>query len=242
MTVPGGPTFFFMHVMKTAGTSFSQHLHVNFPADQIYPTPTSPDRGLEYWQVKRLRALSEERRQEIRLYSGHFPYAAVAEVGADVTLAILRDPVERTVSAVRHCKLHFPKYKGMSLDEVYEDPWHHPTLFRNYQVKQFAMTSADPVRGHIDVVDIDDDRFAVAVANLAQVDVLGLTERYGEFTDTVRQRFGWAVDDDAPKLQTGRFSSSVSASLRRRIAVDSAADVAFYEHVRSVYERRAGKL
>ena len=31
--------FFFIHVMKTAGTTFAQQLRQQFPADAVYPAP-----------------------------------------------------------------------------------------------------------------------------------------------------------------------------------------------------------
>lgn len=240
MKVPSDPTYFFMHIMKTAGTTFAQHVKANFPPEQIHPHPdVGAEHATQYWQIKELRNLSPQRRAEIRMYSGHFPYAVGDLVGADVIFTILRDPIDRTMSALRHCERRFPQHRGKPLEAIYEDDWHHPTLLLNYQVKQFAMTSDDPLRGHIDVINMDEDRFKVAVANLEAVDLLGLTDRFGEFTDAVAQRFGWTIDP-VLNLQVSPPDDRDERALRQRIAADSAADLAFYEHAKSLYSRRGG--
>jgi hypothetical protein len=233
----GDPIVFFMHIMKTAGTSFARHVEANFPAEQIYPDVGGPRHQEQYWKVEELRALPERRRREIRMYHGHFPFVIRDLVGASRTLTLLRDPVERTISHVRHCRRHFPRHAGRSLEEVYDDAWHNPTLFRDYQVKQFAFTADDDPKGHIDVLAIDEERFRTAVDHLEQVTVLGLTHRYPEFTEAVERHLGWRLRSPR-RLQVAPDEDPVPDSLRRRIVADSTADIHFYEHARSLYERR----
>ena len=238
MSVAPG-SYFFMHIMKTAGTSFAQHLEPNFADDEIYPHPSTkgPVHMEQYWKVAELRALTAEDRARIRVYAGHFPYVASRIVDADTTLTILRHPVARTYSALRHLERHFPQHHGKALEAIYEDDWHNPTWLRNYQVKLFALTLEDDPTAHIDVVVVDEARFRVAVGHLEEMALFGLTERYDEFTAEVARRYGWSFRD-AKRLQVGGEADDVPAALRRRIEEDSAADVAFYEHARSLVEAR----
>jgi hypothetical protein len=233
------PTCFFMHVMKTGGTTFVQHIYANFPPDAVHPSPAGPkvERQRAYYMIDELRRISPERRRSIGVYSGHFPFVAGELVGADVTLTILREPVERTVSYLRHCKRYHERMADMGLEEIYDDGWMHPLYIRNYQAKLFAMTTDDKLESHLDVIDVDDRRLELALANLERVDVLGLHERYPEFLDAVRERLGWTIGD-VPDLRVSTEQWDVPPHLAERIAVENAADVALYERARRLHDER----
>ena len=231
-------TFFFVHVMKTGGTTFAQHLHANFLREQRYPlADQGVKRQQEYYLIDEVRALTPEQRATIRLYAGHFPYVVSDLVAADVTLTILRDPVERTVSFLRHCKRYHERMRDMELEEIYVDGWMHPLCIRNYQTKMFAMTLDDKLESHLDVIEIDAARFDIALATLERVDVLGLNDRYEEFVAEVRNRFGWKIGP-APDLRVSTEDWDVSSSFHARIAEENAADVAFYAAARKLHEKR----
>lgn len=231
----GDTTFFFMHVMKTGGTSFSQHVAASFAPHEVFPPKSGPRRAEQYWKVEEVARLTAEERAPVRVFSGHYPFVVADMVGADVTMTILREPVDRVISHLRHCRRHFDRHRGKPLEEIYDDPWHHPHLFRDYQVKQLAFTAADAPKGHIDVLDVDEVRFAEAARNLQRLTVLGLTDDLGSMRAEVADRFGWDVHHDA-RLQTSPGPARVPAALRRRIEADSAADVAFYDLARSRHE------
>ena len=107
--------FFFVHVMKTAGTTFAFHVRHNFDDAQIYPNRNDlrHDNDVEpYTSIAMLRDLPEPRRGQVRLYMGHFPYVA-CELARDpcVPLTILREPFARTVSVLSHFS-RLPKHHG----------------------------------------------------------------------------------------------------------------------------------
>jgi hypothetical protein len=234
-------TFFFLHVMKTGGTTFVQHLEHNFAATEIYPrAERGPGRRREYSMIDDLRQVAATRPGSVRMYSGHFPYVASVIVGADVTLTVLRDPIDRTVSMLRHVKRFTEEHQDAPLEAIYEDAWVFPLYIHNYQAKLFAMTLDDKLESHLDVLDIDAERLAIAKENLEQVDVVGLTEEYPEFVRAVHDRFGWEVRTVSDLNVSDVVDRDVSPAFRRRIAADNAADMEFYEHARSLSERRKG--
>ena len=72
-----------------------------------------------------------ERRATIRGYMGHYPYVASQLLGEDpVTLTILRDPVERTISYLKHCKRYHDHHRELSLEEIYRDTSTSPASWR----------------------------------------------------------------------------------------------------------------
>lgn len=145
-------TYFFLHVMKTGGTSMLRHIVDNFPRGQAEPDlrveleKSGQGTDPTYGSLERLASLPDERRREIRIFAGHYPFMATGLVPTEVTMTVLRDPVERTISLLRHTKRHERDKRDSSLEEIYEDPWIFPLLIRDYQAKLFALEPDDDPR------------------------------------------------------------------------------------------------
>ena len=256
MTEPEPPRFFFIHVMKTGGTSFVFQMLANFEADEAYPSAidrSSPTDVTPYANIPKLLALSPERRARIRVYAGHLPYVASELLGFPVVrLTLLRDPVDRTVSMLKHVKRLFERYKELSLEEIYEDD----PVFRHYldnaQTKVFALTAEERDRALASMaanpdpaplarsMPIDAGRLEQAKANLANVDVVGLNESYGDFLEELHSRFGWwpAGVKQQARANVSAEGWTVPAGLRARIADDLAVDMEFYEYAQALVAAR----
>lgn len=233
--------FFFVHVMKTGGSTFRQHIKHNFPAlGAMYPDVELDGNVREAnFIIEPLLQISPERKAQVRAYTGHFPFVVARLLDPRlITLTVLRDPVERTVSYLKQCKRLHVQHRDLALEEIYEDPFFNPTMIWNHQVKIFAMTSEDRLESHLDVIEIDDERRRVAEANLESVDLLGLHSSYDEFLSDVQRRLGWEILE-RPSWRVSTEDWEVSDAFRRRVAEDNAADVAFYEFACQLAERRA---
>ena len=264
--------FFFVHVMKTGGTSFVFHLLRNFEPRAVYPHESldraDPSDVEPYASVPHLLGLTEGRRAQIRVFAGHFPYVVSELLGLDpITLTLLRDPVDRTISVLKHFKRLFARYADLSLDEIYEDDLVFRLFVENFQTKVFAITAADHPRAFVsglsyreifdrlgepravapaagdrelETITVDADRLAGARANLANVSVVGLNERYGEFVQELRTRFGWWPEglDDRGRANVSAEPWPVSAALRARVARDNAFDLELYEYAKELVAAR----
>lgn len=223
--------------MKTGGATFRQHVYANFAAGEVYPRP-KVDNMERAWLVDYLLGLPAERRAETRAYTGHFPFVVTELLGIDlVTFTILRHPVDRTLSYLKHCKRYHSQHAELSLEEIYDDPFYFPCFIQEHQTKIFSMTADDPLESYADVVDIDERRLEIAKTNLEKVDVIGLSEHHDEFVSEMQLRFGWQFKT----LKNRRVSSedwAAPASLRRRIADDNRADVAFFEFATQLHAQR----
>jgi hypothetical protein len=254
--------FFFVHVMKTGGTSFVFQLLRNFDADAVYPHQAldrfSPTDVEPYASVTALEQLTPERRAGIRVYAGHFPFAAREAMGSDVvTLTLLREPVDRTVSVLKHFKRLWPRYRELSLDAIYDDEFVFRHFCEHFQTRVFALTPADDTRSFASAVDfvtmrtamedasrqdaalgaaativVDADRLERAKGNLAVVDALGVQDAFGAFIAELRDRFHWWPSGEAIDAHANVSSEPWEAggALRSRIDRDSAYDRELYEH------------
>lgn len=242
----------FVHVMKTGGTTVMRNLRETYSLDEIYPYRALDIRYDEgrleierHLSLPYLLSLSEERRRRIKVYTGHFPYVVRELLGGPLVAAtILRDPVERTLSLLRQFRRKAPwmgepglrsPLTELTLEEVYEQPLVFEPLVHNHMTKIFSMTVDDDPQTYMDVIDVDEHRLERAKANLGEVEVLGLIERYDEFLDEVEARFGWQIVRGARKNATPASEiGPVDPALRRRIAEDNALDMELYEHAREL--------
>jgi hypothetical protein len=201
------------------------HLLAEFPDKATYPSADLDRRhpldAEPYASISDLAALSADRRHEIRLYAGHFPFIARDLIGPDVkTFTLVRDPIDRTISMLKHFKRRYERFQDAPLDEVYEDQFVYRHFIENYQAKVFAVTAEDrpdafvsslsfqEIRDELErprdraqaesitratatALRIDDDGLGRAMANLAQVDAIGTDERLRDFVEELRRRFGW---------------------------------------------------
>jgi hypothetical protein len=250
---------FFVHVMKTGGTTLFRNLRDNYPLDQLYPYRKLDirydGRKLDirhHLSVSYLLNLPPERHRQIRVYTGHFPYVTSELLEGDfTTVTILRDPIERTLSLLRQFRRKvpwvddsapMPPLASRTLEEVYENPFVFEPLVHNHQTKIFSMKESDEPESYMDVINVDRARLELAKENLAKIDVLGVTERFDDFLDDVSARFGWELDRDARANATPSDDiEPVSAALLRRIADDNALDIELHEHAKQLQEQRRNR-
>ncbi len=161
---------FFIHVPKTAGTSFLEALGVVFPKDRLAfdygrdSDSTTPwVRETVYDAPDRARFRDELSARRIAVFSGHVGRAEYGDVFApSQTIAILRDPVERVVSE-----------------------WHHHRRLATLQLGLAAFASLPSVR--------DVQARLLDGAAPGDLGALGLSGQYRETLALVRQRFGWEL-------------------------------------------------
>jgi Sulfotransferase family len=235
------PRFLFIHVMKTAGTMFVSHLEKQFGAAAIYPNRQLdrrfPGDTESYTSINDLLALPAERRETIEVYTGHFPYMVRDMLNIELaTFTILRDPVERTISQLKQFRRLQERYRPLSLEAIYDDEYVFRHFIHNHQTKIFSLVPADKPRAILRPIVIDENRFQLAKDNLAQVDVVGVTECFDEFIGELQRRFEWWEDGIAVGNRTNVSSESwsVEEALRRRIADDNSYDVDLYEYAKTL--------
>ena len=219
--------YFFVHMQKTGGTSLYTMLRQHLGAQAVYPRPDDgPAVSRVIDNVLLRERLGES--DEIRVVTGHFPLSTVELLpGRWRTFTVLREPVERTLSFLRHQQKVDPARATQSLEEIYEDPVLFNGLVKNHMVKMLSLpVEGLPQAGVLADVELGEPDLNRAVANLKGIDVVGVQIQLESFVDRLNETFGWSL---GPVLVTNTTDPQEPAlGLRERIAADSHLDVRLY--------------
>jgi hypothetical protein len=230
------PVWFFFHIRDTAGDRFLWEIRANFEPKEQFPYPRSADSAKGKFTAAKasvdfLLALPPERRAQIRIYWGTFPYAATELMGIDlIRLAILGDPVARAIERLRRHS-ESPRFAGKDLFDVYDDP-RYDRLY-NEQTRIFSLTPHDGLKNFRDEVDVDRERLERAKSNLDAIDVVGVSDRYADFLSIVNERFGWVSRAGMPSESEG---IAVDDALLDLIREDNAYDLELYEYAKGLVD------
>lgn len=126
--------------MKTAGSTVHYMLRPYYAAEVSYPNPAFGDTTTQKLFIEQLLQLPDEPKTRNQYVSVHMPAWIAREFAPNhLRVAVLREPVSRTVSHLRHIAraLNAP-----SLEAIYDNPRWRERL-SNYQTRIFSMRKAD---------------------------------------------------------------------------------------------------
>ncbi len=231
--------FFFVHMQKTAGIALRERLINHFGESAVYPT-----RGVDgtdpvklVLSIDHLRERLAARGDEIEVVTGHFPLCTAELIdGPFTTLTLLREPVERTLSYLRHHRENEPDDRERTLEEIYDDPFRFHGFAHNHMTKMLSLKPEEMTDGMLTTVEFDRGRLERAKEALAGVDAFGLQERFEDFCDELSARFRWHLGD--PEIVNTSAPVEVADSFRARIAEDNALDIELYEFAKQLLATR----
>ncbi len=236
-----GERYFFVHLQKTGGTTLIHRLPRRFRLHEIYPDASDGAIETAVISVDHLRDRWRARGHEIRIVTGHFPLCTAELLGARCrTMTVLREPVERTLSYLRHHRQATPADRSKSLEEIYDDPFRFDGLIHNHMVKMLSLTVDTMTDGALTHADLGSEDLEKAEENVRRMDVVGLQERFETFWDELRIRFEWQLGDPVRSNQTEQVP--VSRAFRERIARENELDIELYQYARDLCLRRHNEL
>ena len=239
--------FFFVHCQKAAGTSLLKRLHLQFLPEAIYPDASdgkAPEAQIVYAD---LAARYKVRRDEIRVITGHFPFGVAELLGDPFTkFTVLRDPVERTLSYLRHHSVVHPGDKDLSFEELYFDDFRFVGMIHNHQTKMFSLTPQDILDGaeatFLTRVTFTPEHLERAKRNLRTVEAVGVQDDFEPFCDDLARRFDWNLGNPIRANFTKPSPFEVPQSFLRKIAEDNAYDMELYELARELWAEQHRQL
>jgi hypothetical protein len=234
--------FFVAHMQKTAGTTLRDRLRASFSDEQIYPNARDgSDPRISVISVSHLRERWAVRGGEIRLLTGHFPVRTVELLGVPfITMTILRHPVERTMSFLRHQAER--RQRGATeytpLVEIYEDPFRFTHMIQNHMVRILSLSPEEMLEhdGVLTQVAYTRARLDRAKEALDALEIFGLQDRFEEFCDELSARYGLAVG--GPLRSNTTEPAGAPDRFADRIADDNALDMELYDYACRTYAKR----
>jgi len=230
---------YFMHIPKTAGTSLIAVLDQHFTNDEICPL----DRGTR----KTYQSLPEEDRSRFKFIRGHFPYSLINDLDHPRTITFLRDPVKRTLSAIKH---HYrleeqgePSFKDIILKDMpMEDFVAHPVL-GNFVVNKANKYLNDMlVRRPLDAPPPD---LGLAKKRLETFEFIGITERFEESLQLLSYTFGFPPIKEFPVLQAnpeGEKQRKASKEMLDQLTEMNHDEIELYEYGMQLFEERLAAM
>jgi len=234
--------FIFLHIPKTAGMSFRKAMRDEFaPQGDLAHPPSGPDRcrglggglmnrsggsavadnHIELANAReRMQALQADVRGKLEIVWGHFCFGVHEAIDGDCRyITILRDPVERAIShynMVRHesGKSGNDDIIPYFIDNAYE--------LSNLQTRLLSNTVCGT---------ITHEHVGIAIDNLEKwFDIIGTRERYADFLQAVRAKYGWACANY--HLHVALSKPELSDDVRHQISEMNVFDNMLYERAR----------
>ncbi|MEM9220586.1 MAG: sulfotransferase family 2 domain-containing protein [Cyanobacteria bacterium P01_F01_bin.150] len=235
-----GEQMCFIHIPKTAGTTMSAILESRFDHQKICPTP--------YW--RNLRVMKKREMKPYRLFRGHFPYD-VADIipGTPVCITMLRDPIERVISAyefMKTCVIVYPaarkvqeKARTLSLKDYVRDPDVNGVI--NAQTRMIAGRDCQSKK----IDQRDPIALEIAKENLQQFAFVGVTEQFWDSMGLLSYQFGWTPPREIQRLMVGKKKlrrENLSQDVIDIITEYNLLDIEFYDYSKALFEAQHAKM
>jgi hypothetical protein len=241
---------FFMHIPKTAGMSMRLYLSGQYQTHDVCPA------------VRWHGLLNSERDlTTYRLVQGHFRYNLRELLPHNVrTLVLLRDPIRRTVSALRHLQRDpsFHLDHKLAKDLTISQMLRHPHLMQNQHNVQArflcASRRAADVTAYLEQelphnpeADAGDNELIptseLATNRLSSIDFVGLTEDIGAVVSVMAREMGYHpplyfpfINEDPNRSDPLQGLSDEDLAILRGY---NDIDLPLYDFARRLIERRA---
>ena len=239
------PVFYFLHIPKTAGTTFS---HAVLP-QQFGPKETCPA-----WCYDDLLNIPSHQFSTYCLFRGHFYHFLYRLLPSKpLYLTFLRDPIELAISSyeyVRRSPSHFAheRVRDMCFLEFVSTPDLAPS---NFQIRSLTV-DVDPLPSNdIDMaivrefvnMKVTTEHLELAKKRLSEFFFVGITERFRDSVDLCFRVAGWSpvrdysdlnVTPAAERLRQDELPDREMRALRERLALD----FELYAHGLRIFEEQ----
>ncbi len=213
----GGKAIYFVHISKTSGTSLNEFISSHYQAAEC---EIHFENSIRWGDPAILKSLVSK-----KFLSGHVRYPVFRNrmpTMPHVTFSMLRDPVSQIAShlmwvrdlcdpkrraefdrhpeyiqriAIRLADIDFQRPSELG-DFFATMSKHERGLFDNCQTRYFLP--------NLPSERIEETYLAQALRNLAQLNVVGVTDRYRQTIMVLCHHMGWAVPDRSAKLNVTR--------------------------------------
>jgi hypothetical protein len=260
--VPDSDIVFFVHVMKTGGTTVLQSLRRTYPAEARYPEGGIDSLISSKGSPEALFDLDAQRREGLRFIAPHVPLSAAlqfqreAQRNVNITL-VLRDGLDRAVSHLRQVARRFDY--AYSYRELLDLPLLGNFFLSNHQVRaltagvndwplwEACFSALGMLESYLDgevksfsVAPVPERALPVAIASLGALDVLGLQGDFDNWWQRCHRRYGWPqapiADANVGAAQEPAQAPSISVSILDELRERNRLDTQLYAAARKLQQ------
>jgi hypothetical protein len=202
---------FFCHIPKAAGTLVRQALEQAFAPHMIMPDVYMIARNEgRYPPISIFKDSLSHQSGAVRLLRGHYPFAARRLLEDPLTITVLRDPVQRSISELRH----LVSIGILDQTEIAESL--ESNVLPAMSNAQVRFLSAGPdedfpwdvPRGANSRVEPGQAELEIALKALEAIDILGLVEDMPGFSARLEQATGVQLSDERSNVGDVRLALS----------------------------------
>ena len=242
-------TLYFLHIHKTAGSSLREYIYDKFGRNEACLLP---------WELPAVLDRPASELRNYRVIAGHYGYYLERLLGKPlVYITMLRDPVERTVSAFYDQRwredlwLH-EHIKDMTLDDYVFDRIGAREVM-NFQTCSLAFDDVDRHYHGLAELWRDEEQtravlgdrrlLELAKARLERFAFVGLQDRFEDSLRLLAYTFGWPLPDRTPRENIRRESrEKIPDRTLARIRELTALDQELYDFASGVFDARCMHL
>lgn len=248
---PEDDILLFVHIPKTGGLSFIHVLDQQFKKEEIFPLHSAPSPEL-------FEPYTQKRLEQYKLVRGHFRFGPYDQrvykhlSQNPIMITMLRDPVQRTISAYRYI-LRTPERplhselvsKDCSLMDFVCDPTYAGwvenrqarVIFGGYPGFPFHKNSSEKIS--------DEAILHICLDRIQQFALVGLTERFRDSVDLLTDMFGWETVTEIPRMnvtpesdKVNRIEADVISAIKERTQIDQQ----LYVYAEKIMDSRLDEL
>ncbi|MCB0630654.1 MAG: sulfotransferase family 2 domain-containing protein [Saprospiraceae bacterium] len=238
--IPPRPVFF-VHIPKTAGTSFRNMLYRVIDPEVTYPNLR--DLAIyegHYPRPEQLEDYLSGIGRDIFFLAGHYPFA-MGGLLAKVPdyYVFLRDPLARTISNLLHFQRNEPDCMGLDLFQIFDLYRKH---LQNFQVRYLCDPSLTDFDTFYHAERVTEKSLEQAKDHLSRCAFIGLTEEFSTSVRLAEKLLGISLGNILKDNFAANIPEYDDPALAEYIGPAIQLDQKLYHHARILFEQQKAHL